>query len=202
MLTAGWLDQQLEKAKGWTQFYKKSKGNYAQESYLETPNWSEDLSKRWIGIGEDHTLFLAPGGLFYAGGEKSLTSFEAVKNALKIKDIITSGKTGYALGDEGALYQWRGISDSGELGSLEIVAQGEGDPSSAIWTTTDQGVLRVESNVVTSYKSPPERGGNHISRQVTLPEGITSMTSSQGNPVFLMDSGYIVNGDAKGRYSV
>jgi len=195
---AGWLDRQLDKAKGWTQFYKRNKGEYAQEQYVEAPNWNKGLSKRWIGVAEDHTVFLAHDELFYAGGAeeaKSLKSFEKVKNAPKIKDIVALGQRGYALGEEGELYQWSGIT-SGELGSLAVVASGNGDAASALWAPTPQGVLRVDNNVATLYNGAQSEASGGTPKQMALPAGVASIASNKGRSVFLMNNGFVVNGNA------
>lgn len=200
MSQAGWLDRQLEKAKSWTQFYKRNKGEYAQEQYVEAPNWNKGLSKRWIGVAEDHTVFLAHDELFYAGGvgdAKSLKSFKKVKNAPKIKDIVALGERGYALGEEGELYQWNGIT-SGELASLEVVASARGDAASSLWAPTPQGVLRVDNNVATLYNGTQSEAGGATPKQMALPAGVASIASNKGQSVFLMNNGFVVNGNAGG----
>lgn len=197
MSQAGWLDRQLDKAKGWTQFYKKNKGAYVQGPYIEPLDWSKGLSKRWIGVAEDHTVFLVHDQLFYAGGEgKSLESFEKVQHAPKIKDIIASGKSSYALGEAGELYHWNGIF-SGELSSLEVLAQGQEDASSALWTPTPQGVLRVDNNVATLYNTTHGQTNGGAVKQMVLPSGIASIADNNGQSVFLMNSGFVVHGGAK-----
>ena len=192
-LHAGWLGRQMERAKNWTQFYKQSKGDYAQETYVETPDWEDGLSRRWIGVGEDHTVFLAHGELFHAGGAqngKALKSFEKVKNAPKVKDLIASGAMSYALDDAGELYRWQGISDSGELGALARVASGGEGASDAQWISAGSGVMRVDGNLVTLYSGTP--GGE--AKQMVLPKRISGVSSNKGQPAFLMDGGYAMGG--------
>jgi hypothetical protein len=197
---AGWLDRQLEKAKSWTQFYSKSKGEYPQKPSFETSHWGERVPPRWIGIGQEHTVFLLHDTVFYAGGRErvnALKSFEPVKNAPKIKSIIAAGERGYALGESGELFQWAGISNTGHLNSLDMIASCDESSDSTLWMPTGQGVLRVDPSSATLYSGLLKGSGESRSVPIPTTQGIAGMDFGKEGPLFLTHGGYLLNGSAK-----
>lgn len=196
---AGWLDTQLERAKQWTQFHRQEKGDYEQHGFQDRGPLHGLPNKNWIEVGGRYTVFHSEGTLFYAGGDASgdasLNSFKRVNGGPKVERIIASGKKSYALTESGDLYQWQGVSQSGELNALSLVGRCDGNADISNWTALERGIIGTSSEGSVLYSN--RVGDDGCCAKIPLPVGIKSAGTSDGANVFLLNNGYLVRAGAE-----